>query len=118
MCGLAGFLGGRFNQDNATHFLQKMADSMSHRGPDDSGVWFDEPSQIGLGHRRLSILDLSAAGHQPMMSHNGRYVFVFNGEIYNHQALRRELTVNESIDWRGHSDTKNAGHCRTNGESP
>ena len=106
MCGLAGFLGGRFNQDNATHFLQKMADSMSHRGPDDSGVWFDEPSQIGLGHRRLSILDLSAAGHQPMMSHNGRYVFVFNGEIYNHQALRRELTVNESIDWRGHSDTE------------
>ena len=92
MCGLLGFFSGCFNPDKATRLLQQMADSMAHRGPDDSGVWFDQQSQIGLGHRRLSILDLSPAGHQPMMSHSGRYAFVFNGEVYNHEILRRELT--------------------------
>jgi asparagine synthase (glutamine-hydrolysing) len=81
-----------------------MADALTHRGPDDAGVWVDGEAGIGLGHRRLSILDLSPAGHQPMVSAGGRYVVAFNGEIYNHLGLRRELEM--SADWRGHSDTE------------
>jgi len=80
-----------------------MADTLVHRGPDDSGVWTDESAGIALGHRRLAILDLSAAGHQPMVSASGRHVIVFNGEIYNHLDLRKKL---ESVAWRGHSDTE------------
>ena len=80
-----------------------MADALIHRGPDDSGIWSDAPIGIALGHRRLSIVDLSAAGHQPMHSVAGRFVIAFNGEIYNHLELRAEL---EGITWRGHSDTE------------
>ena len=84
-----------------------MADTVRHRGPDDSGVWADEGAGIALGHRRLSILDLSPAGHQPMASTGGRYVIAFNGEIYNHLELRRLLEVSSSQrHWRGHSDTE------------
>lgn len=81
-----------------------MADALRHRGPDDAGVWVDGEAGIGLAHRRLSIIDLSPAGHQPMVSAGGRYVVAFNGEIYNHLNLRRELEIN--ADWRGHSDTE------------
>jgi asparagine synthase (glutamine-hydrolysing) len=80
-----------------------MADAITHRGPDDSGVWMDEAAGVALAHRRLSILDLSPAGHQPMLSASGRYVIAFNGEIYNHLELREALT---GIAWRGHSDTE------------
>lgn len=84
-----------------------MTDALLHRGPDDGGTWTDGASGIALGHRRLAIVDLSPAGHQPMASASGRWVIAFNGEIYNHQAIRREL---EAIDlasaWRGHSDTE------------
>ena len=84
-----------------------MADTVRHRGPDDSGVWADEGAGIALGHRRLSILDLSPAGHQPMASAGGRYVIAFNGEIYNHLELRRLLEASSSQrHWRGHSDTE------------
>jgi asparagine synthase (glutamine-hydrolysing) len=83
-----------------------MADQIAHRGPDDVGVWYDPQCGIGLGHRRLSILDLSPAGHQPMHSPSGRYVIAFNGEIYNHQHLRRELAGAGCSDWHGHSDTE------------
>lgn len=105
MCGLAGFLGGYGTCPPAQWptLLQQMGDAIRHRGPDDSGVWIDEQTGVGLVHRRLSILDLSSAGHQPMMSANKRYVIAFNGEIYNHLELKRELG---SSAWRGHSDTE------------
>ncbi len=80
-----------------------MALAIANRGPDDAGVWVDEQAGIAFGHRRLSIVDLSAAGHQPMHSNAGRFVMAFNGEIYNHLELRAEL---EGVAWRGHSDTE------------
>lgn len=84
-----------------------MSASLSHRGPDDCGIWIDTDAGVALGHRRLSILDLSPAGHQPMMSASGRYVIVFNGEIYNHLEMRGQLELSDSPPlWRGHSDTE------------
>jgi asparagine synthase (glutamine-hydrolysing) len=84
-----------------------MADALAHRGPDDAGVWLDPAAGLALGHRRLAILDLSAAGHQPMASASGRLVIAFNGEIYNHLELRRELeAAGLAPAWRGHSDTE------------
>jgi asparagine synthase (glutamine-hydrolysing) len=82
-----------------------MADQLVHRGPDDSGVWVDGEAGIALGFRRLAILDLSPAGHQPMTSSNGRYVIVFNGEVYNFAELRRDLE-SRGHSFRGHSDTE------------
>lgn len=76
---------------------------MIRRGPDDAGAWHDGDAGIGLAHRRLAVLDLSPAGRQPMACHTGRYVLAFNGEIYNHQDLRRQLG---GLAWRGHSDTE------------
>lgn len=87
--------------------LRSMGNALAHRGPDADGVWTDPAAGIGLAHRRLSILDLSAAGAQPMMSTDGRFVVVFNGEIYNHLDLRHELEgAAGPIPWRGHSDTE------------
>jgi asparagine synthase (glutamine-hydrolysing) len=118
MCGLAGFWQPiNFSADVARVVAKKMAESIAHRGPDDMGVWVDEAAGIALAHRRLSILDLSPAGHQPMVSASGRYVIAFNGEIYNHLDLRRELEQilpsphltkwGKVIPlWRGHSDTE------------
>ena len=80
--------------------MPEMTDAISHRGPDADGLWHGQG--ISLGHRRLSILDLSQAGAQPMTSRSGRYVIVYNGEIYNHLALRERLTG----PWQGHSDTE------------
>jgi asparagine synthase (glutamine-hydrolysing) len=82
-----------------------MTNTLRHRGPDDSDVWLDQKAGIGLGHQRLSILDLSPAGHQPMRSSDERYVIVFNGEIYNFESLRKELLVFKHA-FRGHSDTE------------
>lgn len=110
MCGIAGVL-----SENAemlsSHVLDKMLDAIRHRGPDDSGVWIDTASGIALGQRRLAIIDLSPAGHQPMISASGRYMITFNGEIYNHAALRSELEnspaqYRDGISWSGHSDTE------------
>lgn len=106
MCGIVGFLGGDFAQKDAERLLQKMAETLFHRGPDDCGVWFDEKNQVGLAHTRLSILDVSSAGHQPMNSLSHRFIMVFNGEIYNHLALRDDLEKIGSYGWRGHSDTE------------
>jgi len=87
--------------------VQVMAAQLTHRGPDDSGSWADPKAGVALGHRRLSIIDLSAAGHQPMVSASGRYILAFNGEIYNHLKLRSAL-MNDgaAAAWRGHSDTE------------
>lgn len=110
MCGLVGFLGGVTGFGSAESLLRSMADTLIYRGPDDAGYWIDSEQEIGLGHRRLSIVDLSPAGHQPMISASGRYVIAFNGEIYNHLDLRNELAPrqcrSDSSAWRGHSDTE------------
>jgi asparagine synthase (glutamine-hydrolysing) len=106
MCGFAGYFSASV-PFHATELLKQMGDTIAHRGPDDSGTWHDNEAGLGFTHRRLSIIDLSAAGHQPMLSASGRYVIVFNGEIYNHLTLRNELETNRSIqNWRGHSDTE------------
>ena len=107
MCGIVGFLGPT-GGDQATlaTLAQKMSACLSHRGPDDSGVWVDERVGLGLGHRRLSILDLSPMGHQPMASRGGRYVITFNGEIYNYLDIRDEIEAAGVAHWRGHSDTE------------
>jgi asparagine synthase (glutamine-hydrolysing) len=89
--------------------IRAMIRSMPHRGPDDQGIWSDADVGIAFGHRRLSIVDLSPAGHQPMHSHDGRFVITLNGEIYNHAEIRRNLDrvrPSDSGDWRGHSDTE------------
>lgn len=105
MCGITGFYSpGGFSSESATVHVCGMADAVAHRGPDDSGQWLDPEAGIALGHRRLSIVDLSPAGHQPMFSASGRYVLVLNGEIYNHARLRTEL--GDGWPWRGHSDTE------------
>ena len=106
MCGITGFLAT--SSESATdpnQLVCQMANQLAHRGPDDLGVWIDRRASVALGHRRLSILDLSPEGRQPMESRSGRYVIVFNGEIYNFGDLREEL---EAIGhaFRGHSDTE------------
>ena len=136
MCGFAGFIDLTKSSSNEVlkQTVERMAETMRHRGPDDGGTWVDASSGVALGFRRLSILDLSPAGHQPMISHDGRYVIVLNGEIYNHQDIKKELnkqfdrgsdskenlaterqqTKNGSrgisaitpIRWQGHSDTE------------
>lgn len=108
MCGIAGFwqLTPTTSEttDVETH-ARRMAERLAHRGPDDAGVWRDADSVIGLSHRRLSIVDLSPEGHQPMLSADGRYAIVFNGEIYNFRALREELS-HAGYPFRGHCDTE------------
>lgn len=110
MCGLTGFVGrpGGDPLAMASH-ARRMAAQIRHRGPDDSGEWVDATAGIALAHRRLSIIDLSAHGHQPMLSARGRYVIVYNGEIYNHAELREQLAAEDpNLSWRGHSDTETA----------
>jgi asparagine synthase (glutamine-hydrolysing) len=109
MCGLVGFLGSG-DKHAASSLLGRMANTIVSRGPDDFGIWTDDTG-IGLAHRRLSIVDLSSAGHQPMKSLCGRYVIAFNGEIYNHRDLRAILEKGTAdgttgLSWRGNSDTE------------
>ncbi|MDA1053025.1 MAG: asparagine synthase (glutamine-hydrolyzing) [Planctomycetota bacterium] len=107
MCGIVGFIASQRQSSNEelTATVRKMADSLQHRGPDDRGEWVDARCGVALGHRRLSIIDLSPHGHQPMTSASGRYQIVYNGEIYNHGELRRDL-ASRGHDFRGHSDTE------------
>lgn len=95
------------NHQGVTQVGTGMARQLSHRDPDDSGSWMDREAGLALIHRRLAILDLSDADHQPMVSPCGRYGVVYNGEIYNHLDLRAELErEGGNFDWRGHSDTE------------
>jgi asparagine synthase (glutamine-hydrolysing) len=108
MCGLAGFLGGAWaGAEHAASILSGMSGAIHHRGPDNSGQWIDAEHRVALAHQRLAIVDLSSAGFQPMLSLSGRYVTVYNGEIYNHLEIRSELLRHGvGINWRGHSDTE------------
>ena len=104
MCGIAGYWGD-LAADETT--AMRMADRIAHRGPDGSGVWRHKMAGLVLAHRRLSIIDPSPAGHQPMLSPCGRYVLIYNGEVYNHLDLRADLErEGGGFDWRGHSDTE------------
>ena len=109
MCGIVGFLNlsNNYSDQQLGGIINEMSYSLKHRGPDDSGSWVDAQTGIALGHRRLTVLDLSKEGRQPMVSFKGRYSLIFNGEIYNFHQLRDELNKNNSsISWRGNSDTE------------
>jgi len=98
MCGIAGFSSPNYNQEH----LQRITSGIKHRGPDAQGFYYDQANQIGLGHRRLSIIDLSEAANQPFYSHDGRYIMVFNGEVYNF----KELAAKYQIEPRTSSDSE------------
>src|SRR5205085_132598 len=103
MCGIAGFWQDKQSEEDPIDLLNRMGTVLAHRGPDDSGAFFDPATGLGLAFRRLSIIDLSSEGHQPMASASGRYVIIFNGEAYNFEEIRAELG---NQVWRGHSDTE------------
>jgi asparagine synthase (glutamine-hydrolysing) len=113
MCGIAGVWRGRAGEAiPLAPVATAMSDAIRHRGPDDSGVWCDNKAGIAFGHRRLSVVDLSPAGHQPMSSGSSRFVMVFNGEIYNHAELRQHPDIRAAgYFWRGHSDTETLLCC-------
>jgi asparagine synthase (glutamine-hydrolysing) len=104
MCGITGFIAS--NNIDYSRVLEAMVHKLDHRGPDSHGVWFDQNNKIGFAHARLSIVDLSITGHQPMQSKSGRYMMVFNGEIYNHQDIRKQLDTQTQTNWKGTSDTE------------
>ena len=93
MCGITGFIerDSRRDADRLGALIRDVTDTMVHRGPDSSGTWLDAERGVALGHRRLSIRDLSPAGHQPMVSACERYSIVYNGEVYSHEEMRAEL---------------------------
>ena len=108
MCGIAGFFGSRF--EFREEILKKMTFALSHRGPDNNALWIDKNNLIGIGHTRLSIIDLTSTGNQPMFSKNDRYVIVYNGEIYNHLEIKSKIEQQSqkksSYYWNGNSDTE------------
>src|SRR5512142_3219385 len=108
MCGISGFLlPGGGDAGAMRSAAERMAASLRHRGPDDDGTWLDAAAGVALGFRRLRIIDLTAAGAQPMESASGRYVIVFNGEIYTFERLRAQLEREGAAPpFRGHSDTE------------
>lgn len=107
MCGITGFIDFKAQLgESSLSVLRAMTDAISHRGPDADGHFISSDNRVALGHRRLSILDLSEAGAQPMCSSSSRYIIVFNGEIYNFKDLRKHLEKLRDIQWRGHSDTE------------
>ena len=106
MCGFAGFIDTKSFSEN---ILYRMTEVLNHRGPDDRGIWINKDIGIGFAHTRLAILDVSQAGKQPMESRSGRYVIIFNGEIYNHLELRKEVEYKNNLqknNWVGYSDTE------------
>ena len=108
MCGIAGFFGGELaDHKTSNSILEKMINRIISRGPDSKGLWLNSSNRVGFGHRRLAVVDLSSAGHQPMSIDNNNYTIAYNGEIYNHLELRvlleKEFT---SISWLGTSDTE------------
>jgi len=107
MCGFAGFIQQGIQRQTGEEILSDMAAAIEHRGPDGHGLWFDENTGVGFSHRRLAVQDLSHQGQQPMSSACGRYVLVYNGEVYNFKSINAKLEKNELAPiWRGHSDTE------------
>ena len=110
MCGLSGFVGFK-NLKNPDEIIKLIGKALDHRGPDNGSSWVDFNSQIALYHNRLSIIDLDERSNQPMHSHSGRYVMIYNGEIYNFKYLKREIETyfyqrNTSKKWKTTSDTE------------
>src|SRR4051794_22696411 len=103
MCGIVGLADSKAAVDPV--LLERMSGTLAHRGPDDSGIWIGLEGRVGLGHRRLAIIDLSPLGHQPMRSEDGQITLVFNGEIYNFKSIRAELQA-LGISFRSQSDTE------------
>src|SRR3982751_5191306 len=103
MCGIVGIASTNAVRDGA--WLAAGRDAMSHRGPDDAGEWWSDDGRVGLAHRRLAVIDLSSAGHQPMLDASGSLGLVFNGEIYNFAELREDLLAKGHV-FRSHSDTE------------
>ena len=110
MCGITGMVRGA-RQTGGLDDIDAMTSALRHRGPDAGAIFVDEDAGVALGHRRLAIIELSERGAQPMPSANGRFVIVFNGEIYNHRELRRELEADAAVVWRGTSDTETLIEC-------
>ncbi|MBW2629775.1 MAG: asparagine synthase (glutamine-hydrolyzing) [Deltaproteobacteria bacterium] len=108
MCGITGlWCAESVTEDRVRRWIERMTDTLAHRGPDAAGIFFERETGVGFGHRRLSILDLSSRGQQPMRSHSGRYCIAYNGEVYNAPEIRTELgQQGQRIPWRGHSDTE------------
>jgi len=108
MCGFAGFMLDQKINIDSNDVVQNMIDVIDHRGPDDDGIWHDPTETVFLGHKRLAIMDLSEAGHQPMHSFDQKFTIVFNGEIYNHLDVRNSLekSLPKNFRWRGKSDTE------------
>jgi len=109
MCGIAGLITSpNVPKEKIDNILKNFLSELNNRGPDDSGIWSDKRLGVYLAHTRLSIVDLSKAGSQPMESSSGRYVISFNGEIYNHKEIRAKISKNSSSKkvWKGHSDTE------------
>jgi asparagine synthase (glutamine-hydrolysing) len=107
MCGFIGFLSNNtHSKEHLTDVTNRMLTPIEHRGPDSSGIWLDETLGITFGHRRLSIIDLSESGKQPMQSKSNRFVIAYNGEVYNFREIKKELdNVNYGL-WKGSSDTE------------
>ena len=108
MSGIAGFIDSslKYNKDSSKEILYSMSNKIIHRGPDDSGQWQDNQKGINLSHRRLSVIDTSHGGNQPMISKSERYIISYNGEIYNHLQIRKKIEINKNDAWRSHSDTE------------
>lgn len=107
MCGILGYVNKNFGENpGVNNIMESALISFSHRGPDSHGIWFSLDKDIGLGHNRLAIQDLSPSGEQPMISSDGNLVIIFNGELYNHLEIRQKLQTIRDIKWRGTSDTE------------
>ena len=107
MCGFAGFqVFGKYKKFDKDLTIKRITDILTHRGPDSSGFWKSDEDKIYMGHRRLSIIDLSMNGKQPMKSNNGRYVITFNGEIYNYRELREQLESRFKVKFYNNTDTQ------------
>src|SRR5450759_467749 len=106
MCGFAGIVTtASLRREALEQIAETMSARIAHRGPDDKGSWTEPTAGVAFGFRRLAIIDLSAQGHQPMLSPSRRFTLMFNGEIYNYRQIRK-LLINEGYEFRGQSDTE------------